>query len=100
MTLNKTFILTAAVVIVLVGGYFAYAATMPKGTDTNTTMGTPAPADQAKINIDQVCQGALAYMTFTDAASAELFVQECKEGKHPEVIEQYKAQMNLDGTSI
>ena len=61
----------------------------------------PTPTTQAKINIDAVCQGALAYMTFPDAASAEVFVAECKEGKHPEVIEQYKAQMNLgDGATI
>mgnify|MGYP001569349533 FL=1 len=59
------------------------------------------PASNAKINIDAVCQGALAYMTFPDAAAAEVFVSECKEGKHPEVIEQYKAQMNLgDGAAI
>jgi hypothetical protein len=52
-------------------------------------------ASQAKINIDAVCQGALAYMTFKDGASANAFVAECKEGKHPEVIERYKADMNL-----
>ncbi len=40
-------------------------------------------------------------MTFPDAAAAEIFVAECKEGKHPEVIDQYKAQMNLgDGAAI
>lgn len=55
----------------------------------------PAPAAVGKINIDAVCQGALAYMTFTDGASADAFVAECKEGKHPEVIERYKADMNL-----
>jgi hypothetical protein len=40
-------------------------------------------------------------MTFPDAASAEAFVAECKEGKHPEVIERYKRDMNLgDGAAI
>lgn len=72
-----------------------------KGIFTITKMISPAPAAQGKLNIDAVCQGALAYMTFPDAASAELFITECKEGKHPEVIEQYKAQMNLgDGATI
>ena len=73
-----------------------------KGIFTITKMISPAPtAAQGKLNIDAVCQGALAYMTFPDAASAELFVAECKEGKHPEVIEQYKAQMNLgEGATI
>lgn len=58
-------------------------------------------AAQGKLNIDAVCQGALAYMTFKDGASAGAFVSECKEGKHPEVIERYKADMNLgDGARI
>lgn len=61
-------------------------------------MGAPM---QGKLNINAVCDGALAYMTFPDAASADVFVQDCKEGKHPEVIEQYKADMNLgDGATI
>lgn len=38
----------------------------------------------------------LAYTTFTDGAAAEAYVQECEEGKHPEVIEQYKANLNID----
>jgi hypothetical protein len=50
---------------------------------------------QGKININEVCQGVLMYMTFTDGAAAEKFVAECKEGKHPEVIERFKADLNL-----
>lgn len=73
-----------------------------KGIFTVTRMIDPAPAGaQGKLNINAVCEGALAYMTFTDAASADAFVAECKEGKHPEVIEQYKVQMGLgDGAAI
>ena len=56
---------------------------------------------QGKIDINAVCDGALAYMTFPDGESAATFVAECKEGKHPEVIEQYKTQMGLgDGAQI
>lgn len=54
------------------------------------------PAPQGKIDINAVCEGALAYMTFTDGASADLFVSDCKEGKHPEVIEQWKQQVGVD----
>jgi len=40
-------------------------------------------------------------MSFPDGASADIFVAECKEGKHPQVIEDYKLQMNLgDGATI
>jgi ABC-type molybdate transport system substrate-binding protein len=64
------------------------------------TLDTPANSETAKININAVCEGALAYMTFPDGASAEAFVADCKEGKHPEVIEKYKADMHLDGAAI
>lgn len=51
---------------------------------------------QAKINIEAVCNGALAYMTFADGKSADLFVKDCIDGKHPEVIEKFKADLNLN----
>lgn len=80
----------SVVVLVGVGLYFqAYLPQPPKSDAQNT-----------KINIATVCEGALAYMTFPDAASADAFVAECKEGKHPEVIEQYKAQLHTDGAAI
>jgi hypothetical protein len=70
-------------------------------TVTNILESTPAtPAASGKININAVCEGALAYMSFPDAAAAEAFVAECKEGKHPEVIDRYKTQLNLDGATI
>ncbi len=54
-----------------------------------------------KINIDEVCNGTLAYMTFPDGAAADKFVKDCKDGKHPEVIEKFKKDMNLgDGAAI
>lgn len=71
-----------------------------KGIFTVTKMISPA-AIEAKININVVCEGALSYMTFPDAKSANTFVAECKEGKHPEVIEQYRKQLNLgEGVAI
>ncbi|MDB5225283.1 MAG: hypothetical protein JWL87_235 [Candidatus Adlerbacteria bacterium] len=54
-----------------------------------------------KLNIDEVCNSALAYMTFPDASSTEVFLSDCKAGGHPEVVERYKADMNLgDGAAI
>ncbi len=56
---------------------------------------------QGKLNINAICEGALAYMTFKDGKSADAFVLECKDGKHPEVIEKYKKDMGLgDGSTI
>lgn len=62
---------------------------------------TKTPEISGKLNIDVVCTSALAYMSFSSGEEAERFVADCKEGKYPEVIEQYKASMNLgDGAAI
>ncbi len=69
-------------------------------TETTTTSDSTS-APQGKIDINAVCDGALAYMTFTDGDAAAKFVSECKEGKHPEVIDRYRADMSLgDGAAI
>jgi hypothetical protein len=52
-------------------------------------------APQAKLNINVVCQKALEYMKFADAKSTDAFVKDCIDGKHPEVIEKYKSDLNL-----
>lgn len=49
-----------------------------------------------KIDMDVICEGSLAYMTFADSKKADAFVADCKVGKHPEVVEQYLKNMNLD----
>lgn len=90
MTPNKIIFIIVSVVVLTVVGYYAVSMNKPVPQDPMPT------SDQAKIDINVVCEGALAYMTFPDAQSAETFVAECKEGKHPEVIEQYKKQMGLD----
>lgn len=69
-----------------------------KGLFTITKIVTPTkqPVPSAKLDITVVCNHALTYMTFPTALMAEAFVNECKEGKHPEVIERYKVDMKLD----
>lgn len=52
-------------------------------------------AIQGKLNINVICENVLTYTEFIDAESGNKFVAECKEGKHPEVIEQYKKQMGF-----
>lgn len=71
-----------------------------KGIFTVTKMLEPSTSASGKININVVCEGALAYMTFPDGAAADAFVSDCKEGKHPEVIERYKAGLGHDGAAI
>ena len=67
----------------------------------NTEPVPPQPTSAAKINISAVCEEALAFMTFTDGASADAFVAECTEGKHPEVIENYISNLDLpEGVAI
>lgn len=65
-----------------------------KGIFTITKLLSSA-STTTKLDINVICQEALAYMTFPDAKSADKFVAECKEGKHPEVIEAYKERMGL-----
>ncbi len=91
--MNKNIVISLIVIVVLVGGYlFINKKTPNEEINTNT---------QGKLDINAICEGALAYMSFPDGASAEAFVAECKEGKHPQVIEDYKKQLNLgEGVAI
>jgi hypothetical protein len=91
-------------VLVVLGGiaYFTFATSpTPSPTPETPSSETQSEKPQGKLDINAVCQGALAYMTFSDGASADAFVAGCKEGNHPEVIERFKADMNLgDGAAI
>lgn len=79
--------------LVLIGaGYFVFVKDSSK-----TEVSVPNTNDQvsAKLDMDVVCNSALSYMSFPDGQSADKFVVDCKEGKYPEVIERYKADMNI-----
>jgi hypothetical protein len=66
-----------------------------KGIFTITNVQKESAPAQAKLNIQEICQGALAYMTFTDGKAADAFVQSCVQGEHPEVIDRYKKDMGI-----
>jgi hypothetical protein len=90
--------ITAIVVIILFlsAGYYYFVSS---NKVSNNAPVIPVEQKQTtplgKININEVCEGALIRMTFENGEAAAKFVEECKEGKHPEVIEQFKAEMNL-----
>lgn len=86
--MKKVIIILAVLAIVLIGGYVWKNSSNDSGSSVSDD-------SAAKIDINAVCEGALAYMTFPDGASADAFVAECKEGKRPEVIEKYKSDMGL-----
>jgi hypothetical protein len=67
-----------------------------KGIFTVTRLMESEPPMHGKLDINAVCEGALAYMTFPDGASADVFVKDCKEGKHPEVIDRFRKDNGLD----
>ncbi len=90
MTNKNIFIAIALLVAVFVVGYFFFPSFFLLSND-NQNHGSV----QGKININVVCDEALAYMSFPDGKSADKFLVDCKEGKHPEVIEQYKVRMGL-----
>mgnify|MGYP001195727517 CR=1 FL=1 len=82
------------IVVVVVGiAYFSPSKNTP--VDVKKEVDSTA---QSKIDINAACEGALAYMTFPDGASADAFVVECKEGKYPDVIERYKKDLGIDAT--
>lgn len=61
----------------------------------------PAPTmPQGKIDVRVACESALMYTSFTDGAAADAYVQDCIDGKHPEVIERYISEMGVDGAVI
>jgi len=98
MSMKTTFI-ALVVVAALGGGYYWYSSQMPaEEADTTEQQNT---GSQSKLDINVVCESALAYMTFPDGDSAAKFVAECKAGEHPEVIERYKADQGYgDGAAI
>ncbi len=97
---KKNIVIIIIVLAVFVVGYCLFIKPSPI-SEISEPVPTETGEPQAKIDINAVCEGALAYKTFPDGASADAFVAECKEGKHPEVIDQYKQQMNLgDGAAI
>lgn len=57
-------------------------------------------APQVKIDPHVACESALAYMTFASGDEAKAFVESCVRGEHPEVIERYVKDMDVDGAAI
>ena len=58
--------------------------------------GNPSALPMGKLNINMVCEDSLQYADgVNDATSAATYVQDCKDGKHPEAIERYIKGLNL-----
>lgn len=79
---SKIIIIISIVAIVIAGVYFF-------------SPDTEIEKEVKKINLDVACEESLIYKTFPDGESADKFVEECKEGKHPEVLTEYIERMNL-----
>lgn len=93
---SKVLIFTFILILLAIGYIVSINADKPKVNDLPVDK-----SSQGKLNIDVVCTSALTYMTFENGEAADKFVSECKEGKHPDVIERYKKGMNLgDGATI
>lgn len=89
----KNIYIIVLIVILALLGYFLFIKDSAK-TDTEI-QDTNNQTASGKLDINVVCESALSYMSFPDGESASKFVAECKEGKYPEVIERYKADMNI-----
>jgi hypothetical protein len=94
----KTGLILVVVAIVAAVAYFAFMPPASAPTmDGSPSIGMPAPGNegnypepQAKLNIVEICQSALAYMSFPSGSEADAFVQACINGDHPEVIDRWK----------
>lgn len=101
--MNTKIIVGLVIALALIGGGYYWYTTQGsvQAPAAGASSGAGASSDEsngganAKINIDAVCEGALAYMSFPDGASADAFVADCKEGNRPEVIERYRAEMGI-----
>ena len=92
----KTTIAFIVILTIALVGYVAFVQPVAAPTAEESLVENPANTETAaKIDINVVCDGALAYMTFQSGAEAEAFVEACKRGEHPEVIDQWKVQMGI-----
>lgn len=98
----KTALSILGLIIIGVVAYYLFVGMPATPTDTEytPTMGMPAPGNEgdypessSKLDINAICTGALAYMSFPSGAEADAWVAACVRGEHPEAIEQWK-QMN------
>lgn len=116
---NKSMMILGAIFLVVLAGIF-YVGTKQAKLDTTPTpvaeqpmppvesddamteevVDEPVVMPQGKIDVRVACESALMYTTFTDGASADAYVAECIEGKHPEVIERFISEMGVDGATI
>ena len=91
-------------IYVLMGDFFDSASDVRRDflalVDSFTFIPKQSQEVQGKINPRAACESALAYMTFESGGAADVFVEECVEGKHPEVIERYIKDTGLDGAVI
>jgi len=92
------FIIAAIIAVVGVVSFMGGAVSAP-------TSDTPVVQQEVfiegKLNINEICDGSLTYTTFLSGAEADAYLKDCKEGRHPEVIERYKTEMGLgDGAEV
>ena len=85
----KILIWIVILLIIIAGGYYFFMMQPAEAPITETSN----DAASQKIDINAICEGALAYMTFPSGAEAEAWVEACKRGEHPSAIEQWK-EMN------
>lgn len=88
----KTTLIVLVVLLAAAAGYYFFMPSSAPTTETETPITT---GTQGKIDINAVCDGALAYMSFKSGEEAEAWVEACKRGERPEAIEQWKVQMGI-----
>lgn len=89
----KTALIVLAVLVAGAAGYYFLMPTPSRSTEAETPTNSGA---QGKIDMNAVCDSALAYMSFKSGEEADAWVASCKRGERPEAIEQWKVQMGIN----
>ena len=79
---SKHITVLIALLVVVAGVACVFINSAPSITASD--MDAPRdPAPQGKLDMNVVCESALAYMSFPDGAAADFFVAECKKANTP-----------------
>lgn len=82
-----------ALAIIIAAAYFYTVGEAPG----RNTIGTLPP--EPKVQIEEICRASLTYTTFPEGTDTERYVQECIDGKHPNVIEDFVKRMNAENAA-
>jgi hypothetical protein len=84
-------VITAVIIALLILAGTAYLYSVSEAPSKDVVGGA---LTEPKISVDSICRDSLAYTTFPAGTDTEVYVQDCINGKYPEVIEKHVQMLN------